>query len=186
MAGPPTSQGLHAGLPIRTGMGIAFPRAVRSGYFAFRLPTLAGRKIMSRIFEALKHAPTVRAGKALAEPPVADVVEIPNRRRSRRRPLDIAVYVYGYGPETEPFHEEAHTLKVNANGALLLLSVPVEKGQTLLLTNQLTEQEQDCRVVFLGARYSRTVEAGVAFPQTNPAFWQLHPPPDDKPAPDKP
>jgi len=182
MAGPPTSQGLHAGLPIRTGIGIASPRAAPSGYFAFRLPILAGRKIMSRIFEALKHAQSVRAGKALAEPPVADVVEIPNRRRSRRKPLDIAVYVYGHEPGTEPFHEEAHTLKVNANGALLLLSVPVEKGQTLLLTNQLTEQEQDCRVVFLGARYSRTVEAGVAFPQTNPDFWQMHPPPEDEPA----
>ena len=67
-------------------------------------------------------------------------------------------------------------------GALLLLSVPICKGQKLLLTNQLTQQEQDCRVVFLGTRYSRTVEAGVAFPATNPAFWQLHSPPEGKPA----
>jgi hypothetical protein len=137
---------------------------------------------MSRIFQALKHAQTVRASKALAEPPVADVVEIQNRRRSRRLPLDIAVHVYGHEPGTEPFHEEAHTLKVNANGALLLLSVPVQKGQTLLLTNQLTDQEQACRVVFLGTRHSRTVETGVAFPKTNPEFWQMYPPPEDEPA----
>src|SRR5579863_6236303 len=129
---------------------------------------------MSRIFEALKHAQLVRAGKVQPKPPAADAVEIPNRRRSRRRPLDIAVYVYGHGPGKEPFHEEAHTLNVNANGALLLLSVPVEKGQRLLLTNQLTQREQDCRVVFLGTRHSRTVETGVAFTHTNPAFWQAH------------
>jgi len=135
---------------------------------------------MSRIFEALKQSQSIRADKVSAKSPVAEVVEIPNRRRSRRRPLDIAVYVYGHGPGEEPFHEEAHTLNVNANGALLLLSVPVQKGQRLLLTNQLTQQEQDCRVVFLGQRYSRTVETGVAFPRTNPDFWQMHPPPEDK------
>ena len=137
---------------------------------------------MSRIFEALKHAQSVHAGKALVEPPVAEVAEIPDRRRSRRWSLDISVYVYGHGPGKEPFHEEAHTLKVNANGGLLLLSVPVQEGQTLLLTNQQTEQEQECRVVHLGTKHSRTVETGVAFPRTNPEFWQLHTTPEDDPA----
>jgi hypothetical protein len=138
---------------------------------------------MSRIFEALKQAQLVRAGKAQPKPPATDAVEIPDRRRSRRWALDISVYVYGYGPEADPFHEEAHTLNVNANGALLLLSVPVYKGQTLLLTNQLTQQEQDCRVVFLGTQHSRTVETGIAFPGTHPDFWQMHSPPEHEPAP---
>jgi hypothetical protein len=137
---------------------------------------------MSRIFEALKHAQVVRATKAPPEPPAEDAAEYPDRRRSRRWAFDISVYVYGHGPEKEPFHEEAHTLNVNANGALLLLSVPVQKGQTLLLTNQLTQREQDCRVVFLGTKHSRTVETGVAFPRTNPDFWQAHPSPEDKSA----
>jgi len=137
---------------------------------------------MSRIFEALKHAQLFRASKAPPEPAESDAVETPDRRRGRRWALDISVYVYGHGPGTDPFHEEAHTLNVNANGALLLLSVPVHKGQKLLLTNQLTQQEQDCRVVFLGTQHSRTVETGVAFPRTNPDFWQLHVPPEDKPA----
>jgi hypothetical protein len=128
---------------------------------------------MSRIFEALKHAQMVRAGKVSAKAPAADAVEVPDRRRSRRWALDIPVYVYGHGQGKEPFHEEAHTLHVNANGALLLLSVPVRKGQKLLLTNSLTQREQDCRVVFIGTKRSRTVEAGIAFPLTNPEFWQL-------------
>jgi hypothetical protein len=137
---------------------------------------------MSRIFEALKHAHWVRDGKATAESPAEGTTEIPNRRRSRRWSLDVPVYVYGHGPGKEPFHEEAHTLNVSANGGLLLLSVPVQKGQTLLLTNQLTEQEQDCEVVYLGTRHTRTVETGIAFPRTNLKFWQAHPPHDDKPA----
>ena len=137
---------------------------------------------MSRIFEALKHAHLVRDGKAPAESPAEEAAETSDRRRSRRLPLDVAVYVYGYGPGKEPFHEEAHTLNVNANGGLLLLSVPVQKGQQLLLTNQMTQQDQDCRVVYLGTRHSRTVETGVAFPRTNPEFWQTHSTRDEDPA----
>jgi hypothetical protein len=137
---------------------------------------------MSRIFEALKHAQLFRDGKALAGSPVEEAAEPSERRRARRWTLDVAVYVYGYGPGKEPFHEEAHTLNVNANGGLLLLSVPVQKGQQLLLTNQRTQQDQDCRVVYLGTRHSRTVEAGVAFPRTNPEFWQIHSPSDQDPA----
>ena len=128
---------------------------------------------MSRIFEALKHAQMVRAGKAPANSPAAEAVEVPDRRRSRRWTLDIPVYVYGHGQGKEPFHEEAHTLHVNANGALLLLSVPVHKGQTLLLTNRATQKEQDCVIVFLGTKRSRTVEVGIAFPEPNTDFWQL-------------
>ena len=137
---------------------------------------------MSRIFEALKQAQLVRAEKSPPKSPTEEAAEFPDRRRSRRWALDISVYVYGHGPGKEPFHEEAHTLKVNANGALLLLSVPVHEGQTLLLTNQQTEQEQECRVVYLGTKHSRTVETGVAFPRTNPDFWQLHTTPEDDPA----
>jgi hypothetical protein len=135
---------------------------------------------MSRIFEALKQAQILRAGKHPPQPPREDAAEIPDRRRARRWALDIPVYVYGYGADKEPFHEEAHTLHVNANGGLLLLSVPVRKGQKLLLTNRLTQQEQDCQVVFLGARRSRTVEAGVSFPQTNPRFWHISAAPEGK------
>jgi hypothetical protein len=141
---------------------------------------------MSRILEALKQGQLVRSGKVQPELPAADAVEIPDRRRSRRLAFDIPVYVYGHEPGAEPFHEEAYTLNVNANGALLLLSVPVCKGQKLLLTNQLTQREQDCRVVFLGTQHCRTVETGVAFPETIPDFWRAHSSPESKPLRNKP
>ena len=136
---------------------------------------------MSRIFDALKHAQRVRAGESPQKPPSEDAVEAPDRRRSRRWTFDVPVYVYGHGPGKEPFHEEAHTLNVSDTGALLLLSAPVRKGQTLLLTNRMTEREQDCRVVFLGKKRTRTVEAGVAFTEANPEFWRARTP-DREPA----
>jgi hypothetical protein len=180
----PACEVLLAGLPIRTGAPIGFPRRARSEYFTPGRSNSNGaaRQTMSRIFEALKQAQLVRAGKEQPKPPAEDAVEVPDRRRSRRWALDISVYVYGHGPGKEPFHEEAHTLNVNANGALLLLGAPVQKGQTLLLTNQLTQREQNCHVVFLGAQHSRTVEAGVAFPETNPDFWRTQAPPEEPPA----
>jgi hypothetical protein len=160
----------------------ALIRCVKSILFSDCLaPARAFPTPMSRIFDELKHVERVRAGEALPKSPAADATEMADRRRSRRWALDISVYVYGHDPEQEPFHEEAHTLHVNANGALLLLSGPVRKGQQLLLTNQLTEEEQDCRVVYLGTRRSRTVEAGVAFPEPNPKFWRLPSPPEDVP-----
>jgi len=115
--------------------------------------------------------------------PVAIAASGPHeQRRTPRGSLNILVYVYGHGPSQDPFHEEAHTLRVNANGAVLLLSVPVQMGQTLLLTNSLTGQEQNCRVVSLGTRRSRTIEATVEFPGANSGFWRIPPAPGDKPA----
>jgi hypothetical protein len=142
-------------------------------------PGRAIRKTMSRIFEALKNAQFSRSGKFKPDSIAVKLGEISDRRRSRRWPLDASVYVYGHGPGKETFYEEAHTLNVSADGALLLLSVPVQSGQVLLLTNQHTEQEMDCRVVYLGTRHSRTVETGVVFPRTNLAFWQIHLPSSD-------
>ena len=135
---------------------------------------------MNRILEALKRAPWIRGSKS--PPGLLEAAEASERRKNPRWALDVAVYVYGHEPGGEPLHEEAHTLNVCANGALLLLSIPVQTGQTLLLTNELTGEEQHCRVVFLGAQHSRTVEAGVAFAGDYPEFWQVHGPRDGQPA----
>jgi hypothetical protein len=136
---------------------------------------------MSRIFDAIKHAQLAR--KAEVSPAAVGPVEVSDRRRSRRWILDVSVFVYGHGPQKEPFHEEARTLNVNANGALLLLSAPVRAGQRLLLTNELTQKEQDCRVIFLGTEHVQQIEAGIAFPEANPDFWQPTSTTEEGPAP---
>ena len=171
----------RTGLPIRTAILIGVPLCVAFGVIYLRLPnpSRAIRRTMSRIFEALRNAQFNRSDKSKSNSIEVKLGEITDRRRSKRWPMDISVYVYGHGQGKETFHEEAHTLNVNANGALLLLSVPVQKGQVLLLTNQHTEEEMDCRVAYLGTRHSRTVEAGVVFPRPNLEFWQIHTPSSD-------
>ena len=136
---------------------------------------------MSRIFEALKRAQMIRAGEIQASPVAKGDAEVPDRRRSRRWALEVAVQVSGNRAGRKTFREDAHTLRVNENGALLLLSVPVRRGQKLRLTHCSTQREQDCKVVFVAARGSQTIEAGVAFSSTNPDFWQLPPAPEAKP-----
>ncbi|HEX3371749.1 MAG TPA: PilZ domain-containing protein [Candidatus Acidoferrales bacterium] len=135
---------------------------------------------MSRIFEALRHAQLQRPDRPKETLLRTSLAEISERRKTKRSPIDVSVYVYGHGPGKETFHEEAHTLNVSEGGALLLLSVPVEKGQLLLLTNQITEQEMDCRVVYLGTKHSRTVETGVMLSRSNAQFWQSHVPPAEE------
>lgn len=164
------------GLPIRTAILIGVPLFVAFGVIYLRLPnpSRAIRRTMSRIFEALRSAQLNRSDRSEPNSIEVKLGEVTDRRRSKRRPMDISVYVYGHGPGKETFHEEAHTLNVNADGALLLLSVPVQRGQLLLLTNLQTEKDMDCRVVYLGTRHSRTVEAGIVFSRHNPDFWQIH------------
>jgi hypothetical protein len=123
--------------------------------FELPYPIRAISTTMSRIFEALKLAQLFRSSKAEGKPPVAEAPEVPDRRKSPRWALDVAVYVYGHGPGREPFHEEAHTLNVSTNGALLLLSVPVQ--------------------------HTRTVEAGVEFSEANPDFWHTARPVEIRP-----
>jgi hypothetical protein len=137
---------------------------------------------MSRIYEAIQRAQQLRSEKVQCIERSEPESDVPDRRRSRRWTFDIPVYVYGHGFGSDTFHEEAHTLNVNENGALLLLSVPVRQGQTILLTNQITQQELGCRIVRLGTRHSRTVETGVVFLEPNPDFWQLRSLPEDDPA----
>lgn len=163
------------GLPIRTAILIGVPLCVAFGVIYLRLPnpSRALRKSMSRIFEALRHAQLTRSDKSKSSSADVKWNEFSDRRKSRRLTLDVSVYVYGHGPGKETFHEEAHTLNVSEGGALLLLSVPVQTGQQIFLTNQLTDQEMDCRVVYLGTKHSRTVETGVVFPRKTTDFWQI-------------
>ena len=90
----------------------------------------------------------------------------------RRFELQMAVFVYGHAKDDEPFHEEAISLVVNSNGALLLMANAVIPGQKLLVTNPSTHAEQPCRVCTSRVRGKR-VEVGVAFDARAPGFWPV-------------
>lgn len=95
-------------------------------------------------------------------------------RRSERLPFEMPVQVYVSREKEEQACEEAKTLSVNAHGALLALSTPVENGQTLWLVNPRTQQEMECRVCrFATERPSGVKEVSVEFATVAPVFWDV-------------
>jgi hypothetical protein len=161
-----------ARLDLRTPRG-----ALRAKLWAFRTGPFARhareRESMSKIFEAIRKAQQDRVERAQIEPAALVPGPRSDRRRSRRWDLDVPAFVYGHSTAQEPFHEEAHTLDVSANGALLMLGARVQAGQKLLLINKSTQAEQECRVVYLGERRTQSAAVAVEFGQANAHFWQI-------------
>jgi hypothetical protein len=54
-----------------------------------------------------------------------------------------------------------------------MLGANVQAGQKLLLINKSTQAEQECRVVYLGARRTSSAAVAVEFGQANGPFWQI-------------
>jgi len=124
---------------------------------------------MSQIFEALRKAESVQtAAEDTRDIAVKTGAE---RRRSKRRPITANIRIYGHGPGMNPFYEENPILNVSAEGALLLLKVPVAAGQKLLLVNEATGQAQECRVLRTACRKTQELEVAVAFSAPHPDFW---------------
>lgn len=100
-----------------------------------------------------------------------------NTRRSKRIPLQIRVRVYGHRREKGFFREDTETLNVSANGTLLSLAAPVELGQTVVLMNRTTGEEQECRVAYVNPAGNGKARIALAFRQSAPHFWQVDFPP---------
>lgn len=70
------------------------------------------------------------------------------------------------------FRETCETVVVNAHGALILLKHEMENGEMIVLTHPETQEEQECRVVYLGEPGDRQ-RVGVEFLTPAPRFWGL-------------
>ncbi len=70
-----------------------------------------------------------------------------NTRRSQRVLLRVPVLVRVQAENDSSLSEESHTLVVNAHGALIALAMRLQPGQTLVLKNRVSGEEQECRVV---------------------------------------
>lgn len=104
---------------------------------------------------------------------------VQNRRRTQRVLMRVPVRISGENAVGSQFEEETHTLAVNANGALVVLSAPVKKGQILHLLNVAMGDKAECAVAHLGQRRGELLEVGIAFRLPNPNFWRVaFPPPD--------
>src|ERR1700758_1212722 len=105
----------------------------------------------------------------------------PGENRSDAAALNVTVYVYGYGPNKNPFYEEARAVNATETGALLLLSVPVSRGQKLLLMNDTRQDPLEAQVVRSRTMGTQMSEIEVAFKASRADFWRpLRATPKDK------
>lgn len=94
-------------------------------------------------------------------------------RRSGRVFHRVRIQAQGRSHEGRKFREICETVVVNAHGALLSMSNEVEHGAILVLVNPDTQDEQECRVVFLGGPTEKGQRVGVEFLTPAPRFWGL-------------
>src|SRR5437016_5085691 len=102
-----------------------------------------------------------------------------SRRRSQRVLMQVGIRVRGKDAQGKDFEEMTETLAINAHGALILLNVRVVSGAIIHLKHNMTEEEQECHVAFLGPVRSGRAEVGVEFNSPRPTFWRVAFPPED-------
>jgi hypothetical protein len=95
------------------------------------------------------------------------------QRRSSRVFTRIAVRVQGKRADGRRFRENSQTVVINAHGGLLYLQDPPELGAELVLINPVTEEEQECRVVYVGDTSEKGTRVGVEFLSPSPHFWGI-------------
>lgn len=92
-------------------------------------------------------------------------------RRSSRMFMRLRVLLAGKNQQGRRFRHACETIVVNAHGALLYFDQDLEIGSLLVLTNPFTQEEQECRVVYLGDDSDKGRRVGVEFVTPAPRFW---------------
>jgi len=101
------------------------------------------------------------------------------RRRSQRVLMQVSVKIRGNDAEGKKFEEETATLAINAHGALVLLQARITSGSKINLQHNMTKEEQECHVAFLGPVRAGKAEVGLEFSDARPGFWRVAFPPED-------
>jgi hypothetical protein len=92
-------------------------------------------------------------------------------RRSSRLFTRIRVVLAGKNQRGRRFRATTETIVINAHGGLVYLDQDLEMGALLMLTNPFTQEEQECRVVFLGDDSDKGQRVGIEFLTPAPRFW---------------
>jgi len=116
----------------------------------------------------------------MTEEPEAQAAE--NKRRSSRVFTKVKVRASGKNIDGRKFREVCQTILVNAHGGLLYINEPVEIGSDILIANPATEEEQECRIVYLGEYSKKGHRIGIEFLSPAPHFWGIEFAPEDWPA----
>src|SRR5215469_10945516 len=103
------------------------------------------------------------------------------QRRSSRVFTRIPIRAQGRAIDGRKFRENSHTIVINAHGGLIYLQHEVELGAELVVANPISEEEQECRVVYLGDTSDKGTRVGVEFLSPSPHFWGVEFAPQDWP-----
>jgi hypothetical protein len=88
-------------------------------------------------------------------------------------PQNYPVLVYGREGDEEPFQEETNVRRLNFRGGLITLATKVAPGQQLILINPASEDDQRCRVAFVGEQHLGRSMIGIQFTQPALDFWRV-------------
>jgi len=92
-------------------------------------------------------------------------------RRSSRVFMRVRVQLAGKNQQGRHFRHTCETIVINAHGALLYFDQDLEVGSVLVLTNPFTQEDQECRVVYLGDDTDKGQRVGIEFLTPSPHFW---------------
>jgi hypothetical protein len=99
-------------------------------------------------------------------------------RRSGRVFHKMRVQAQGRSHDGRKFKESCETVVVNAHGGLLVMKHEIDTDEILVITNPLTQEEQECRVVYQGDSSDRGQRIGIEFLTPAPRFWGVEFVPD--------
>jgi len=96
-----------------------------------------------------------------------------SERRSQRMFHKTKLQALGRSHDGRKFREICETVVVSAHGGLLVLRHEVVHGEILVLVSPETQEEQECRIVYLGDTSERGNRVGVEFLTPAPHFWGI-------------
>jgi hypothetical protein len=96
------------------------------------------------------------------------------RRRCKRFPLTVPVKIYGRSPRNRPFRDVTATMAVSLYGGLLDMKSRVKLGQKILVVNRFTEEERECRVVYVDSKQRGRRKVAIEFANADGDFWHVY------------
>jgi hypothetical protein len=96
-----------------------------------------------------------------------------SERRSQRMFHKTKLQALGRSQDGRKFREICETVVVSSHGGLLVLRHEVVQGEILVLVSPETQEEQECRIVYLGDTGERGNRVGVEFLTPAPHFWGI-------------
>jgi hypothetical protein len=109
--------------------------------------------------------------------------EIDKVRRSTRVFMKVRVVAAGKNSDKRRFRETCETIVINAHGGLIYLNQPLNMDTMIVLTNPFTQEDQECRIVYLGDATDKGQRVGLEFLTPAPHFWGVDFVPTDWPDP---